>query len=43
MGAAVSTNYLIGLGAIDQRTLILVDIGSLMSSEELGLISKLAT
>lgn len=42
MGTAVSTDYLIGLGTIDQRMLILVDIGSLMSSEELGLISKLA-
>jgi len=42
MSTAVSTDYLIGLGTIDQRMLILVDIGSLMSSEELGLISKLA-
>lgn len=42
MGAALDTAYLIGLGALDQRMLILVDIDCLMSSAEMGLIEKLA-
>ncbi len=42
MGGALDTDYLIGLGTLDQRMLILVDIGKLMSSSEIGLIDKLA-
>jgi len=42
MGAALNTDYLIGLGAIEERMLILVDIDKLMSSAEMGLIEKLA-
>jgi len=42
MGTAVSTDYLIGLGTIDERMLILVDIGKLMSGEEIGLLDRLA-
>ena len=42
MGSALDTNYLIGLGTIEQRMLILVDIDKLMSSTEMGLIEKLA-
>jgi purine-binding chemotaxis protein CheW len=42
MGAAVSTDYLIGLGTIDERMLILIDIGRLMSGAEMALIEKLA-
>ncbi len=42
MGSAMDTDYLIGLGTLDERMLILVDIDRLMSSEELGLIEKLA-
>ena len=42
MGSALDTDYLIGLGALDTRMLILVDVDRLMSSEELGLIEKLA-
>ena len=42
MGTAFNTDYLIGLGTIDKRMLILVDIGKLMSGSELGLIDKLA-
>jgi purine-binding chemotaxis protein CheW len=42
MGIALNTDYLIGLGAIDERMLILVDIERLMSSTEMGLIEKLA-
>jgi len=43
MGSVLDTDYIIGLGTLDTRMLILVDIDRLMSSEELGLIEKLAT
>ncbi|SDE97953.1 hypothetical protein SAMN05444679_1561, partial [Variovorax sp. CF079] len=36
------TDYLIGLGTLEERMLILVDIDRLMSSEEMGLIEKMA-
>jgi purine-binding chemotaxis protein CheW len=42
MGVALDTDYLIGIGAIDERMLILVDIERLMSSSEMGLLEKLA-
>ncbi|MDP9902282.1 chemotaxis protein CheW [Variovorax ginsengisoli] len=42
MGAALDTDYLIGLGTLGERMLILVDVDRLMSSEELGLIEKIA-
>lgn len=42
MGAVLDTDYLIGLGTVEQRMLILVDIDRLMSSAEMGLIEKLA-
>jgi len=42
MGTAFNTDYLIGLGTLDERMLILVDIDKLMSSEEMGLIEKIA-
>ncbi len=42
MGTTLATNYIIGLGTLDQRMLILVDIDKLMSSTEIGLIEKLA-
>ena len=35
-------DYLIGLGTLDERMLILVDIDKLMSSDEMGLIEKMA-
>ncbi len=38
MGTAFNTEYLIGLGTLDERMLILVDIDKLMSSAEMGLI-----
>jgi purine-binding chemotaxis protein CheW len=41
MGTVFSSNYLIGLGAIDERMLILVDIDKLMSSSEMGLVDTL--
>ncbi len=42
MGTAFNTDYLIGLGTIDERMLILVDIDKLMSGAELGMIEKIA-
>lgn len=42
MGTAFNTDYLIGLGTLDERMLILVDIDKLMSSAEMGLIEKIA-
>ena len=42
LGAVLDTDYLIGLGTLDERMLILVDIDRLMSSSEMGLIEKLA-
>jgi purine-binding chemotaxis protein CheW len=42
MGSAFDSNYLIGLGSIDDRMLILVDIDKLMSSSDMGLIERLA-
>lgn len=42
MGTALNTDHLIGLGTLDQRMLILVDIDRLMSSAEMGLIDCIA-
>jgi purine-binding chemotaxis protein CheW len=42
MGTALNTDYLIGLGTLDERMLILVDIDKLMSSTDMGLIEKIA-
>jgi len=42
MGTALNTDHLIGLGTVDQRMLILVDIDKLMSSAEMGLIEKIS-
>lgn len=42
MGSLLDTDYLIGLGTLNERMLILVDIDRLMSSEEMGLIEKAA-
>src|SRR5438552_6030067 len=43
MGTAFNTDYLIGLGTLEERMLILIDIDRLMSSAEMGLIEKLVT
>ncbi len=40
MRAAFNTDYLIGLGTIDDRMLILIDIDKLMSSDEMGLVES---
>ncbi|MCL5060393.1 MAG: chemotaxis protein CheW [Candidatus Thermoplasmatota archaeon] len=42
IGTVFDTDYLIGLGTIGERMLILVDIDRLMSSSEMGLIEKIA-
>jgi purine-binding chemotaxis protein CheW len=42
MGIALNTDHLIGLGTVDERMLILVDIDMLMSSPEMGLLEKRA-
>jgi len=42
MGSAVDTDFLLGLATVDERMLILLDIERLMSSEELGLVERLA-
>ncbi|HJV53465.1 MAG TPA: chemotaxis protein CheW, partial [Noviherbaspirillum sp.] len=42
MGTALNTDHLIGLGTVDQRMLILVDIDKLMSSAEMGLIDSIS-
>jgi purine-binding chemotaxis protein CheW len=42
MGSVLDTDYLIGLGTLDERMLILVDIDRLMSSEEMGLVEATA-
>ncbi|WP_295997047.1 chemotaxis protein CheW [Rugamonas sp.] len=43
MGSAVNTDFLIGLGTIDERMLILVDIDRMMSSAEMGLMETIAS
>ena len=43
MGTSFDTDFLIGLGTLDERMLILIDIDRLMSSPEMGLIENIAT
>ena len=40
MSGAVATNYLTGLGTIDDRMLILIDIDMLMNSPEMSLVAQ---
>jgi purine-binding chemotaxis protein CheW len=42
IGGNFDADYLVGLGTLGERMLILVDIGRLMSSPEMGLIEKCA-
>jgi purine-binding chemotaxis protein CheW len=37
MGSVLDTDYLIGLGTLDERMLILVDLDRLMTSDDMGL------
>jgi len=41
-GATLSTEYLTGLGTVDDRMLILVDIEKLMTSDEMALVERVA-
>jgi purine-binding chemotaxis protein CheW len=43
MGAIFDTDYLIGLGTLGTRMLILVDIDKLLSGDEMGLIGNIAS
>lgn len=38
----IYTDFLIGLGTLDERMLILADIDRLLSSSEMGLVTRLA-
>ncbi|MGV7207376.1 chemotaxis protein CheW [Oxalobacteraceae bacterium A2-2] len=38
IGSTMKTDYIIGLGTLEERMLILIDIDRLMSSDEMGLI-----
>ena len=42
MGSIVETDYLLGLGTVEERMLILLDIDKLMSSTDMGLIEHIA-
>ncbi len=42
MGGSLNTEYITGLGTLEERMLILIDIDRLMSSAEMGLIEKMA-
>ena len=42
MGSAFNSDYLTGLGTVDERMLILIDIDKLMSSSEMGLMDRMA-
>ncbi|MGV8713209.1 MAG: chemotaxis protein CheW [Nitrosomonas sp.] len=39
-GSVIDTEYIIGLGTVDERMLILIDIEKLMSSDDMGLIEQ---
>jgi len=39
---ALNTDYVVGLGTVDERMIILVDIDRLMSSEDMGVIDSAA-
>jgi purine-binding chemotaxis protein CheW len=41
MGTLLSTDYLIGLGTLGERMLILLEIDKLMSSDEIGLVEAI--
>lgn len=42
MGSVLDTGYLIGLGTLNERMLILVDIDKLMTSSEMSLVTQAA-
>ncbi|MDO8334418.1 MAG: chemotaxis protein CheW [Nitrosomonas sp.] len=40
LGSAIDTEYIMGLGTVDERMLILIDIEKMMSSSDMGLIEQ---
>lgn len=40
LGSVIDTEYIMGLGTIDDRMLILIDIEKMMSSSDMGLIEQ---
>ena len=42
-GATINAEYIMGLGTVEERMLILMDIEKLMNSGEMGLISSMTT
>jgi purine-binding chemotaxis protein CheW len=42
MGSALDTEHLIGLGTLDERMLILVDMEKLMTSDDMGLAERVS-
>ena len=40
LGSVIDTEYITGLGTVDERMLILIDIEKLMSCSDLGLIAQ---
>jgi len=42
MGTTVDTNHLLGIGTVDDRMLMLLDIDQLLSLSEMGLFDKMA-
>lgn len=40
LGSVIDTEYIMGLGTIDERMLILIDIEKMMRSSEMGLIEQ---
>ena len=39
-GSVIDTEYIMGLGTVEERMLILIDIEKLMGSSEMGLIDQ---
>lgn len=42
MGSALNSDYLMGVGTLEERMLILMDIDKIMSSEDIGLAQSVA-
>ncbi|WP_374567292.1 chemotaxis protein CheW, partial [Nitrosomonas sp.] len=40
LGSIIDTEYIMGLGTVDERMLILIDIEKMMSSSDMGLIGS---
>ena len=40
LGSVIDTEYIMGLGTVDERMLILIDIEKMMSSSDMGLIEQ---